>query len=675
MAALKHDLSAEWIETDGLGGFASGTVGMVRTRRYHALLLASANPPTDRYVLVNGLEAWLDTPHGSFPIHAQRYDPGVTYPQDTALLECFEPDPIPRWTYSLPGALRLEQELFVKHGSPLTCLGWRVAGEGSGASLRIRLFFSGRDLHALHHENADFDFEPESEPGRWRWRPYPGVPEVSVEANGTYEHRPQWYRRFLYEQERARGFDGLEDLASPGIFRFDLEKGEAVMLLSASGLPGSSPATRRRAAAQFTTHRNAELKRRGGFPSRLQRSADAYLVQRGKGRTVIAGYPWFTDWGRDTFIALRGLCLVTDRLREARDILVEWSRAVSEGMLPNRFPDRGEVPEYNSVDASLWYIVAVQAFLQAARSMRPALSRAHRHRLQEAVEGILEGYAGGTRYGIAADSDGLLRCGQPGVQLTWMDAKVGDWVVTPRTGKPVEIQALWINALAAGSAFSKRWDERARLARESFERRFWLEEEGYLCDVVDVDHRPGSVDRTFRPNQIYAVGGLSLVLLPVEKARRMVSAVERRLLTPLGLRTLAPEEAAYVPRYEGGPKERDSIYHQGSAWPYLLGPFVEAWVRVHGEGKPAAAIDEARKRFLQPLLEQLDVMGIGHLPELADGDPPHTPRGCPFQAWSVAEALRLAEQVLVADRPKAAAGQRRRSTLGSRPLSDPPIAS
>jgi predicted glycogen debranching enzyme len=656
---MKFNPGAEWIETDGLGGFASGTVSGLRTRRYHALLLSSTAPPTERFVLVNGLDAWLETSEGSFPISMQRYAPGVTHPENAALLEKFEPEPFPLWVFALQNGMRLEQEIFVKHGSPVTCLRWRLLGKDKRAALCLRPFFSGRDLHALHHENAAFAFEPRDGGGRLLWQPYPGVPGIAVHSNGSYEHRPDWYRNFLYEEERSRGLDFLEDLAAPGIFRFDLDKEDAVLILSAEGLKESPAATRRKAPAVYNAHRAAELKRREGFPARLQRSADAYLVRRGNGKTIIAGYPWFADWGRDTFISLRGLCLATGRLHDARDILLQWSEALSEGMLPNRFPERGESPEYNSVDASLWYIVAIHEFLQACKGMRPALAEAEAQRLQGAVQEILEGYSRGTRFGIRMDEDGLLSCGEPGMQLTWMDAKVGDWVVTPRIGKPVEIQALWLNALAIGAGVSKRWEDAARRGRLAFEERFWNEAGGFLYDVVDVDHRSGAVDASFRPNQIYAVGGLPLALLDGSKASRVVSAVEERLLTPIGLRSLAPGEPGYAGSCQGGIRERDGAYHQGTIWPYLMGPFVEAWLRVHADGKPEGAIAEARKRFLDPMLQCLDTAGLGHLPEIADAEPPHTPRGCPFQAWSVAEALRLAEQVLVPGKRKAAPRSRR----------------
>jgi predicted glycogen debranching enzyme len=656
MNAMKR----EWLETDGLGGFASGTVSGIRTRRYHALLLSSTLPPGNRFVLVNGFEAWIEASDGTFPITAQRYAPDVTHPEEAALLRRFDAEPIPRWTLALQNAMELEQEIFVRHGSPVTCLRWRILGSDKRASLCVRPLLSGRDLHALHHENPAFNFQWQAERGVRIWRPYPGVPGIGILSNADYEDAPEWYRNFLYDEERARGLDHLEDLAAPGIFRFDLHKSDAVMILSARDLEEPPAPTARGAMEAFQAHRASELKRRQAFKSRLHKAGDAYLVRRGAGKTIIAGYPWFADWGRDTFISLRGLCLSAGRLTQARDVLVEWSGAVSEGMLPNRFPDRGETPEYNSVDASLWYVIAVQELFEAAKGKRPALPVADRKRLQDAVQKILEGYSRGTRFGIRMDEDGLLRCGEAGVQLTWMDAKVGDWVVTPRTGKPVEVQALWLNALAFGATLSQRWKEPLLRGRKSFEVRFWNEARGCLFDVVDVEHRPGAMDLSLRPNQIYAVGGLPMALLDGEKARRVVAVVEEHLLTPIGLRSLARGEPGYAPRYQGGIRERDGAYHQGTVWPYLMGPFVEAWVRVHGHGDPAIAIAEARKRFLEPLLSHLDEAGVGHLPEIADAEPPHTLRGCPFQAWSVAEALRLVERVLTPDRPMKVSPPRRR---------------
>ncbi|HEV3460393.1 MAG TPA: amylo-alpha-1,6-glucosidase [Thermoanaerobaculia bacterium] len=650
--------AAEWLEADGLGGFASGTVGGVRTRRYHALLLVARTPPTGRVVLVNGFDAWLRLGGRTFAISSQLYTPEVVEPDGGERLEAFTADPWPRWTFNC-GGVRIDQELLVPQGTAAVAVSWRLREPAPPAELTVRPFLSGRDYHALQRENAAFRFEPEGR-GPWRiFRPYADVPAVAAFANGRYAHDPLWYRNFLYRRELERGLDAVEDLGSPGTWRWDLQRGEAIWILAVEGqeLPAGSP------AACLGIFRGAEQRRRRAFGSQLRRAADSYLVRRNGGKTIVAGYPWFTDWGRDTFIAVRGLCLAVGRVDAAAAILLAWARTVSQGMLPNRFPDSGETPEYNSVDASLWFVAAVAALLRAARAAGPGnggwsgggtgnggpLGAAERQVLLDAVEAILGGYAAGTRFGIRADGDGLLAAGEPGSQLTWMDARVDGHAVTSRCGKPVEVQALWIHALAVGAANPAspavaRWRGLEAQARASFAARFWNEAAGCLYDVVDVDHRRGAVDPAMRPNQVLAVGGLPVVLLPPERARRVVEAVEKRLWTPLGLRSLAPGEPGYRGRYEGDPRARDGAYHQGTAWPWLLGPFVEAWVRVRGGGEEAKR--QARERFLAPLAAELGEYGVGHLPEIADGDPPHTPRGCPFQAWSMGELLRLSFEVL-----------------------------
>lgn len=628
----------EWLEADGLGGFSSGTASGIRTRRYHALLLAATTPPTGRVVLVNGFDALVETPAGSYPISSQHYAPDTIHPDGARRIDSFTIDPWPCWRYLLDDGNHVEQEIVVRKGSPLVCVMWKLGKKRPNVRLVFRPLISGRDYHALLRENAAFRFEEERDGGRIVWRPYQGIPGIVSLTNAEYVPQPEWYRNFLYAEERARGLDCTEDLASPGFFRWDLSRGAAWWMLA---VPGEDNAF---LDAEIKGMHAAERRLRGRFPSVRHRSADAYVVRRGEGKSIIAGYPWFTDWGRDTFIALRGLCLVTGKIDVARDMLLTWAAAVSEGMLPNRFPDSGETPEYNAVDASLWFVIAVHDLMRAAATSKRRVTRRDQKTLWDAVDAILDGYARGTRFGIRADHDGLLAAGEPNVQLTWMDAKIDGQVITPRLGKPVEIQALWLNALWVRSSAAERWADWYKRGVESFQARFWNEEAGCLFDVIDVAFQAGTADNTVRPNQIFAVGGLPIPILEGAKARRVVDTVEQRLLTPLGLRSLAPGEPGYRPRCEGGPRERDLAYHEGTVWPWLIGPFVEAWVRVRGE-TPAAKRD-ARQRFLTPLLEHLDQYGLGHVSEIADGDPPHTPRGCPFQAWSLGEILRLDQQVL-----------------------------
>jgi len=636
----------EWLEPDGLGGFASGTASGIRTRRYHALLLTATTPPTGRVVLVNGLDAWLETPSGTTALSSQRYEPGVVHPAGAGLVSRFGVDPWPTWLYRLEDGTEVEHALLACHGVPVVALSWRILdGPGSGR-LSVRPFLSGRDYHSLHHENPSFRFEPERAGDRLTWRPYDGVPAVHVRSNGDYCHRPDWYRDFRYEAERDRGLDSAEDLATPGVFTFDIGRTEATLILAAGPAGAVWLDGQADAMAALESIRTQESRRRRSFATPLHRAADAYVVARGSGKTIVAGYPWFTDWGRDTFIALRGICLAAGRIDEARSILLEWSDAISEGMLPNRFPDRGDTPEFNSVDASLWFVLVVHELFDAAVRAGTPVPHDDRRRLEDAVDRILAGYAFGTRYGIRMEADGLLAAGVPGVQLTWMDAKVGDWVVTPRIGKPVEVQALWLNALWLAGWKNPRWRELFERGRASFEARFWDEASGTLHDVVDVDHRPGDVDRALRPNQIFALGALPVTLVDETRARRAIDVVESRLWTPVGLRSLAVGEAGYAGRYGGDVASRDGAYHQGTVWPWLLTPFVEAWIRTHSDEPGVVA--EARHRFLVPVLRHLEEAGLGHVSEIADGDAPHVPNGCPFQAWSVGELLRLQSSVLAA---------------------------
>jgi predicted glycogen debranching enzyme len=632
--------SREWLEADGFGGFASGSSTGIRTRRYHALLLTASTPPAGRMVLVNGFDAWIETETGRFDLSSQHYGPDTLGGDGAQRIERFTADPWPRWVFRLDEDTRVEHEILVAREAQITQVSWRVIGKRKQVRLYVRPFLSGRDYHSLHKENPAFRFDATLEGERVIWSPYLGVPPVVALSNGRYQHEPDWYRNFRYAEESNRGLDDTEDLAAPGVFSFDLTN-EAVLMFTTPNSPGLSRKQDLSTVRFAQALRASEESRRAEFASRLHRAADAYVVNGRNGKTIIAGYPWFTDWGRDTFIALRGLCIASGRLADARDILLAWANNVSEGMLPNRFPDRGEQAEYNSVDASLWFIVAVHELLRACNGNGGILSAKDKRLLQNAVEAILEGYSKGTRFGIRMDSDGLLAAGERGVQLTWMDAKVGEWVITPRAGKPVEIQALWLNALKIASQFSPGWEKHFERGLESFREKFWNPERGCLFDVIDANHRPGERDAAFRPNQIFAIGGLPFQLIDGERAQSIVSLIEQKLLTPLGLRSLAPGEPDYKPHYQGGVWERDSAYHQGTVWPWLIGPFVEAWVRMRGN----SGRQEARTK-LSPLLSHLDEAGLGHVSEIADADTPHVPRGCPFQAWSVGELLRLENGVL-----------------------------
>jgi predicted glycogen debranching enzyme len=638
LQGLAPSEASEWLETDGLGGFASGTTLGLNTRRYHALLVAALAPPAGRHVLVNDAAVWLESAGGRAALSSHRFLPDVTALGD-APPRSFSLAPWPCFEREIEG-VKVWQEVTMLHGLPLVLVSWRFERPLPGAWLCVRPLLSARNFHALGHENPLARLDARQRGEHWLFQPYASLPSVIWLASGTFSAAPDWYRRFRYERERERGLDHAEDLVSPGVLRFDLADPRADWILAADSeatraFLGELPA--RAAAAEV---RRRERERRARLPGLLERAGDAYLVQRGSGKTIIAGYPWFGDWGRDTFIALRGLCLATGRFAEATEILLAWADSVRGGLLPNRFADDpGEPAEYNSVDAALWYVLAIGELIQR----HPALAKSDRQALERAAERVVAGHLRGTLHGIAVGSDGLLAAGAPGLQLTWMDAKVGERVITQRSGKPIEIQALWLNALACLERLGRAPAGCLERGLQSFAARF-DPGAGGLFDCVDVDHRPGTVDARVRPNQVFAVGGLPLALLPPERCREVLREVEASLWTPMGLRSLGPREAGYVPRYAGSMSERDAAYHQGTVWPWLLGPFVEAWVKARGDSDAARA--EARARFVQPLLAHLPLAGVGHVSEIADAEAPHTPQGCPFQAWSVSELLRIERDVL-----------------------------
>jgi predicted glycogen debranching enzyme len=463
------------------------------------------------------------------------------------------------------------------------------------------------------------------------------MPPIYFNHNAAaIEKSGYWYRNFEYAIEKERGFDFQEDLFQPFILKFDLAD-EAYVIAAAGESVSDDIATLR----DQRTARHTELLGKIGpsdeFVRDLVFAADQFIVDRGDGNTVIAGYPWFSDWGRDTMIALPGLTLSTGRPEIARNIIVEYSNHISQGMIPNRFPDEGETADYNTVDATLWYFEAIRAYLAATGDIGLVKGG-----LYEKLANIIDWHLHGTRFNIHVDTDGMLYAGEKGVQLTWMDAKIGELVITPRTGKPVEIQALWYNALKIMSDLSdecgyaddvERFDDMAELCRQSFNAAFWNEAEQCLYDVIENGKRDGSI----RPNQIFAAG-LKHSMLDEDRARKVVDKVESELLTPVGLRTLNPSDPRYCPIYVGSPLDRDSAYHQGTVWAWLIGGFVDAYRRVH----PA---DSGRVEVIIAAFQtHLSEAGLGQVSEIFDGDPPHMPRGCFAQAWSVAELLRIALQ-------------------------------
>ncbi len=630
-------LSLEWLETNGCGGFASGTVAGANTRRYHGLLLVATPHQNHRYVLVNHLEEWLHLDGGAISISANLY-PSVIHPQGYRHCISFSSTPWPTWTFRFDDRT-VSREIFCVRGQSTVVVRWRLLTPTTDSiELRVRPMLTGRDYHALHHENGALA-PAAAITDQWvTWQPYQSLPAVHCRHTGSYHHIPDWYRHVQFPLERERGLDFQEDWWSPGELLFHLEPGgEQALALTSEGGDDSEigELIRKERIRRVKSHKSA--KDPDGFAATLRRGADTFLVRQGSKQTVIAGYPWFADWGRDTFISLPGLFLVTGQYKVAWDIIESFVPFVSEGMVPNRFPDHGHDPEYNAIDASLWFIYAVDRYLAYSKD-----SKRVRAVVWPAIKQILDGYRQGTRYNIKMDSDGLISGGMPGIQLTWMDAKIGDWVVTPRHGKPVEIQALWIRALQVGVRLAAQFGERAYAADcrrdrtralTSFRTRFWYQRGQYLYDTID---GPEGDDPSIRPNQVYAIS-LCDDLLKKEQAIRVLQLVKEQLLTPVGLRTLSPQDNRYRPHYEGGPRERDSAYHQGTVWPFLLGAFVTAWLNTFGR---TSKIKREARSFLNGIEANLQETCLDHISEIFDGDHPHTPRGCPAQAWSLAEPLR-----------------------------------
>ena len=655
---LNAALKREWLETNGLGGFASSTTIGLNTRRYHGLLIAATRPPVGRLVLLSKLEEALLIDGQRFELSANQY-PGVVHPHGYQFLTRFRLDPFPVFTYEVNG-IQVEKSAFMVQGENSTVIRYElrpISGDSpprppldaGRVQLEVRPLIAFRDYHSTTHQNDALNPHVQTEMDVATVAPYEGLPALHFSHDAQeLEAAGYWYRNCEYRAELERGLDFREDLFSPFALTFELTHRPSATVIAS---------TERHDVSRAMEYRKAEIKRRkallGASPSddeliqALAAAADQYIVKRGDQKTVIAGYQWFSDWGRDTMIALPGLALVTGRFDVAKSILLEFTRHVDRGMLPNRFPDAGVPPEYNTVDATLWFFEAVRALSEYTGD-----ATFIRDNLYEVLTDIIAWHARGTRYGIRVDGDGLLASGEPGVQLTWMDAKVGDWVVTPRYGKAVEIQALWYNALCVMERLAKvfgdrdgrtRYADMATLAKQGFNRVFWNEEAGCLYDVVDGDARDGSI----RPNQIFAVS-LRHTMLPRQKARRVVEVVERDLLTPYGLRSLAPSDPRYRGRYEGDQRSRDGAYHQGTVWPWLMGAFITAYVKVNGRSKKSR---QRASQWLAAFREHMSDAGLGQVSEIFDGDPPHRPRGCIAQAWSVAELLRVAVQDVLGIKP------------------------
>jgi predicted glycogen debranching enzyme len=645
----------EWLVTNGIGGFASGTVAGLLTRRYHGLLVAALKPPLGRTLLVAKLEETAESDGQVFPLSTNRWSGGAIDPRGYLSLERFHLEgTTPVWTFALADAL-LEKRVWMRYGSNTTYVRYDLVRARGPLKLTLRALVNYRDYHSLTQVGADeyawrMDVQPIGPAGHGlRVAPSDGAtPFYLVSAEAAVEPAHDWYRNFDLALERSRGLDDREDHLHAGTFTAELEpEGSLTVVLSTEPSPESTHEVQTHWAREVVLldqWAQAVPRASGGAATaektpawirHLVLAADQFIIRRPlpddpEARSVIAGYPWFCDWGRDTMIALPGLTLSTGQPSTARSILQTFAKFVDQGMLPNRFPDTGESPEYNSVDAALWYFEAVRQYYAATRDRK--LLRALFPTLAE----IVQAHQRGTRYNIHVDpEDALLYAGAPGVQLTWMDAKVGDSVVTPRIGKPVEVSALWYNALMSMAEFARvlgepstEYERLAPHVRTSFQR-FWNPASGCCFDVLD---GPDGDDPSVRPNQLLAVSLANSPLDP-DRQRAVVDICAASLVTSHGLRTLAPADPRYQGHYGGNQRQRDGAYHQGTVWAWLLGPFVMAHLRVYRDPRRAAS-------FLEPMAHHLRAGGVGSISEIFDGDPPFAPRGAIAQAWSVSEVLR-----------------------------------
>jgi predicted glycogen debranching enzyme len=635
----------EWLVTNGIGGFASGTVAGSSTRRYHGLLVAALEPPVGRTQLVSAMDETIHYAGAEWELASHRWASGTVDSRGILHLQSFHLEGMkPVWTFALADAL-LEKRVWMRQAENTTYVQYTLVRASSSMAMDLKALVNYRDFHSNTHAS------------NWKMKidlVERGIKVVALDganpfflkcADASCEIHDEWYRDCYFPQETLRGLDDRDDHLFAAKFHVQLEAGASVTFVLSTEenafLDGET------ARAEFANHevklfkdwQNANSSSAEDAPSwlwQLVLAADQFIVKRAltdqpDGRSIIAGYHWFSDWGRDTMISLPGLTLATGRSGVAKQILLAFSRFIDGGMLPNNFPDAGGKPEYNTADATLWYFEAVRQYLDATQDT------AMIQQLFPALAGVIDWHVKGARYNIHVDpADALLYAGTPGIQLTWMDAKVGDWVVTPRIGKPVEINALWINALETmvqfGRLLKKPFDGYEKLAAKAGKsfQKFWNAERNCCYDVID-SPEVGN-DPALRPNQIFAVS-LPVSPLRAEQQKAVVDICAKELLTSHGLRSLAPGEPGYLGHYGGDQRNRDAAYHQGTVWGWLLGPFVLAHHRVYGDS--AAAM-----RFLEPLGRRIYASGLGTLGEIFEGDAPFGPRGCIAQAWTVAEVLR-----------------------------------
>jgi predicted glycogen debranching enzyme len=635
----------EWLVTSGIGGYACGTISGMATRRYHGLLIAATQPPVGRTLLVTGLLETALYDELEYELSTTRLDRSEVEPEGYQHIERFRLEgTIPVWTFAF-GDAQLEKRVWMQHGANTTYIQYHLVRALLPVKLNLAVMVNHREAHATSGRGT-LNMQAENTEHGVRITPQDGDPFFVLTDRAHLTNEPQGYTVDQYLSiEAQRGFRDVRDFnLCAGHFAITLEPDERFCVVAsthpAASLDGKAAYQERREYEHTlieTAHVEAGEHQRD--TEQLVLAADQFIVQRAtpdnpNGHTIIAGYPWFADWGRDTMISLPGLALATRRYDIAVSILRTFAHYADQGMLPNHFPEAGETPEYNTADASLWYFEAIRAYVAATQDT--TLLR----ELMPILRDIINWHVQGTRYGIHRTDDGLLHAGEPGVQLTWMDVKIDDWVVTPRTGKPVEINALWYNALHSMADFeamiggdAEPFAILANQAQAGF-TRLWNAEAGCCYDVID---GPNGDDASLRPNQLFAVS-LHHSPLPPDQQRAVVEVCARHLLTSHGLRSLSPDHPDYAWRYRGSPKERDAVYHQGTVWGWLIGPFVSAHFRVYQDR-------EAAMSFITPMLAQMRERSVGTLSEVYDGGAPHDAHGCLAQAWSVAEVLRVLHQI------------------------------
>ena len=651
-------LTQEWLVTNGLGGYAAGTIGGMATRGYHGLLTSAFDSPLGRWMMLNHLSEALRQPHGVFVAFGDPTQVAGPRAERNAshLLEFTLEAGLPVWRYDVEGVV-VEKRVYLPHRQNSVYVTYRLLAGDEPAHLELRPSVHFRRTNAAVGDLGAQQYSMAWAGDRYELSRGPDVPPLRLRLDGPKSRFVLDDERLddiLYPVEESRGYEASGALWSPGCFRVALTREQAVTLigstesweaiLSLSAEEALWAERRRRDDLIAAAHPAARV----GRAAQLVLAADQFVITPAgrvedaarahaagdEVRSVIAGYHWFTDWGRDTMISLEGLTLTTGRVVECGYVLRTFHDYIRDGLIPNMFPEGEKHGLYHTADATLWFFHAIDRFLEVTGD------RATLRRLLPDLCRIIEHHVRGTRFGIAVDpQDGLLRQGQDGYQLTWMDAKVDDWVVTPRRGKAVEINALWYNALRLleGWLREEEREEAARLVAEhaarvhdAFNRRFWYEEGGYLYDVVDGEQGD---DPACRPNQVFAMS-LRHPVLDASRWKAVLQVVSDRLLTPVGLRSLAPGHADYKRRYDGDLRARDAAYHQGTVWPWLIGPFIDAWLKVHPDDRAGA------RCFLDAILEDLQESCIGSISEVFDAEEPFTPGGCVAQAWSVAEALR-----------------------------------